>query len=36
MRKADSERKTKETKISSKVNLDGIGKSTIDLSLIHI
>ena len=33
MRKADCERKTKETKISSKVNLDGIGKSTIDTGI---
>ena len=33
MRKADCERKTKETKISSKVNIDGIGKSTIDTGI---
>ena len=33
MRKADCERKTKETRISSKVNLDGIGKSTIDTGI---
>ena len=33
MRKADCERKTKETKISSKVNLDGIGKTAIDTGI---
>ena len=33
MRKADCERKTKDTKISSKVNLDGLGKSSIDTGI---
>ena len=33
MRKADCERKTKETRISSKVNLDGIGKTAIDTGI---
>ena len=35
-REASIERNTKETQIQMKLNIDGTGRSDINLSLIHI